>query len=69
MIPQNTFHTLWQQQPYWILNLTQTGSNEIFGQLGCVCVKIIELSRGRYRREKTKHYVLSSYIWYTTLHA
>ena len=32
-------------------------------------VKIIELSRGRYRREKSKHYVLSGYIWYTTLHA
>ena len=33
------------------------------------CVNIIKLSRGRYRWEKTKHYVLSGNIWYTPLHA
>ena len=57
MIQKIHFHSLWRRRPYWILNLTRTGCNVIFGQSRCVCVEIIELSRGRYRWEKTKHYI------------
>ena len=65
MIPKNTFS--YHSATAAILDIESYPNMQqcnLWTVMMCLC-EIIKLNRGRYRWEKTKHYVLSGYIWNT----